>query len=140
MLYTNENEETIATCKTMDKSYKMQQMHEQKSYRRAHNIWFNLYKAQNQAKLTNGDRNCLVVSSSLGGRKLEGDLLGCWLYSISQSEFWLFDLWKFFELSNYDLCTFLFVTLYWKTFKSAITCRHTEKILKILGNENLLSR
>lgn len=77
---------------------------------------------------------------SLGGRRLEGDLLGCWLYSISQSEFWLFDLWKFFELSNYDLCTFLFVTLYWKTFKSAITCRHTEKILKILGNKNLLSR
>ena len=24
---------------------------------------------------------------SLGGRRLEGDLLGCWLYSISQSEF-----------------------------------------------------
>lgn len=38
MLYTNENEETIATCKMMDKSYKMQQMHEQKSYKRAHNI------------------------------------------------------------------------------------------------------
>ena len=62
MLYSNENEETVDTCKMMDKSYKMQQMHEQKSYKRTHNIWFNLYKAQNQAKLTNGDRNCLVVS------------------------------------------------------------------------------
>lgn len=34
MLYSNENEETIGTYKMMDKSYKMQQMHEQKSYKK----------------------------------------------------------------------------------------------------------
>ena len=31
MLYNNESEETIATCKMMDKSYKIQQIQEQKS-------------------------------------------------------------------------------------------------------------